>query len=133
MTVPSIALTDIKWSPEGLSVQPKVDGNFDHQNLQIKYKWCSAGSSTSAGNQSSCSFSNQPHVLNIKWQKNIKLTAIATDNYGNTATCTAAIPNTPGMYLWFYIQLSMTHSVHCHINGLQCSTQGKYATSGVVV
>ena len=86
----------MKWTPEGLSVQPKVDGNFDLQNVKIKYK-CSdgqldAGSAPDAENN--CS--NLPHVLNIKWQKNLKLTATATDNHKNTATCEADIPDTPG-------------------------------------
>ena len=96
ITVPSIVINDIKWTPEGLSVQPKVDGNFDLQNVKIKYK-CGdeqpdAGSAPDAENN----YSNLPHILKIKWQKNLRLLATATNIYGNTATCEADIPDTPG-------------------------------------
>ena len=96
----SISIDDIKWTPSGLSVKPKVE-NFDLQNVKIKYvcgdEQLDAGSGPNAENPISYNYSNCPHILKIKWQETLTcVRATATDNHGNVATCEADIPNTPG-------------------------------------
>ena len=98
-SVPSVSIEDIKWTPGGLSVQTKVE-NFDQQNVKIQYECrgdqVDAGSGITVGNQFH-KFSNLPHVLKIKWQETLKYIRVtARDDHGNTATCEAEIPRTPG-------------------------------------
>ena len=111
ITDTSVSIDDIKWTPEGLSIQPKVEGNFDLQNVKIKYKCgdeqldagsssADAAESTAFADDAESTFSFFPnclHVLKITWQETLKrVRATATDDHGNTATCTENIPKTPG-------------------------------------
>ena len=108
---------DMTWTPMGLSAQPTLDNfNLPEELVTIKYA-CDNGElleavcASDVENQTeSCplqsySYSDRPHVLEIKWQGILRVTA--TDDHGNTATCGKDIPPYPGKINQCYIYTKM--------------------------
>ena len=94
--VPSISIEDITWTPRCHSVQPKVE-NFDLQEVKITYE-CSNEQLNASYN-----YSDRPHNLKIKQQGT--LTATATDNCENMATCEKPILPYPGNIILIVIMI----------------------------